>query len=68
MMGIWFLAISLGDLIAGRAAGFYASMSLPTLFGTVAAVGIGAAIVLALIALAGDEDDGWGELRAEPQD
>jgi len=50
MMGIWFLSISLGDLIAGRAAGFYASMSLPTLFGTVAAVGIGAAVVLALIA------------------
>jgi proton-dependent oligopeptide transporter, POT family len=50
MMGLWFMSISLGDLIAGRVAGLYGSIALPTLFGWVAAGGIGAAVVLALIA------------------
>jgi POT family proton-dependent oligopeptide transporter len=49
MMGIWFLATSVGNWLAGKAASLYSSMPLPTLFGTVAAVTIGAAVVLALL-------------------
>jgi POT family proton-dependent oligopeptide transporter len=40
MMGVWFLATSVGNFIAGRLAGFYESMPLGTLFGTIAAFGI----------------------------
>ena len=49
MMGIWFLSTSIGNWLAGEAASFYSSMPLPTLFGTVAALTIGAAVVLALL-------------------
>jgi hypothetical protein len=35
MMGVWFLATSVGNLIAGRVAGFYTSFSLTQLFGAV---------------------------------
>ncbi|HEY1340315.1 MAG TPA: peptide MFS transporter, partial [Bryobacteraceae bacterium] len=49
MMGIWFLSTSIGNWLAGKAASFYSSMPLPTLFGTVAAVTVGAAVVLALL-------------------
>jgi len=49
MMGIWFLATSVGNWLAGKAASLYSSMPLPTLFGTVAAVTIAAAVVLALL-------------------
>ncbi|MDH4064671.1 MAG: oligopeptide:H+ symporter, partial [Acidobacteriota bacterium] len=47
MMGVWFLATSVGNFIGGRVAAFYESMSLPTLFGVVAAFAIVAGIVLA---------------------
>jgi POT family proton-dependent oligopeptide transporter len=47
MMGVWFLASSVGNFIGGRLAGFYESMALPTLFGSVAAFSIGAGLVLA---------------------
>jgi len=40
MMGVWFLATSVGNFFAGRLAGFYESMPLGTLFGTIAAFGI----------------------------
>jgi proton-dependent oligopeptide transporter, POT family len=30
MMGVWFLAASVGNFIAGRLAGFYEAMPLPT--------------------------------------
>jgi POT family proton-dependent oligopeptide transporter len=46
MMGLWFVSISIGDYLAGKAASVYESIALPTLFGTVAALGIGAAVVL----------------------
>ena len=36
MMGVWFLATSVGNFIGGRVSGFYESMPLPTLFTTVA--------------------------------
>jgi proton-dependent oligopeptide transporter, POT family len=49
MMGIWFLSISIGNWLAGKAAALYSSMPLPTLFGSVAAVTIGAAVVLAIL-------------------
>lgn len=48
IMGIWFLATSIGNWLAGRAGGLFSSMPLPTLFGSVAAVSIAAAVILAL--------------------
>jgi POT family proton-dependent oligopeptide transporter len=49
IMGIWFLSTSIGNWLAGEAASLYSSMPLPTLFGTVAALTIGAAVMLALL-------------------
>ena len=49
MMGVWFLTISVGSYLGGRAASFYSSLPLPMLFGAVAAFAFGAAIVLALL-------------------
>jgi POT family proton-dependent oligopeptide transporter len=49
MMGLWFVSISIGDYMAGKAASVYESMPLPTLFGTVAAIAFGAAVVLVLL-------------------
>ena len=46
MMGVWFLASSVGNFIAGRLAGFYESMPLPSLFTIIAAMGIGAGLLL----------------------
>ena len=46
MMGVWFLATSVGNFIAGRLAGFYESMPLPKLFTIIAAMGIGAGLLL----------------------
>lgn len=48
MMGVWFMSLSLGNLLAGRVAGQFERMPLPQLFGTVAVVALGAAGVLAL--------------------
>lgn len=48
MMGIWFMSISLGNLVAGQVAGFFEVMPLPDLFGTVFAVAGGAGLVLTL--------------------
>ena len=49
MMGIWFLSTSIGNWLAGKAASMYSSMPLPTLFGSVAAFSIAAAMVLAIL-------------------
>jgi POT family proton-dependent oligopeptide transporter len=46
MMGVWFLASSVGNFIAGRLAGFYESMPLPALFTNVAVFGIVAGLLL----------------------
>jgi POT family proton-dependent oligopeptide transporter len=46
MMGTWFLATSVGNFFAGRLAGFYESMPLPTLFGIIAAMGIVSGLLL----------------------
>ncbi|HKT81193.1 MAG TPA: peptide MFS transporter [Vicinamibacterales bacterium] len=40
VMGVWFLGVSVGNYIGGRIAGLYESMSLPSLFGAVAAFAI----------------------------
>ena len=49
VMGVWFLSISIGDWLAGRAGSLYESMPLPKLFGVCAAVALLAALVLALL-------------------
>jgi POT family proton-dependent oligopeptide transporter len=46
IMGVWFLASAVGNYIGGRLAAFYESMTLPSLFGTVAAFGILAGLIL----------------------
>lgn len=50
MMGVWFLAASVGNFIAGRLSGFYEAMPLPDLFGVVALFAvIAGAIMFALV-------------------
>jgi POT family proton-dependent oligopeptide transporter len=46
MMGVWFLAASVGNFIAGRLAGFYESMPLPALFMNIALFGIVAGLIM----------------------
>jgi POT family proton-dependent oligopeptide transporter len=48
MMGVWFLATSVGNFIAGRLAGFYEQMPLPELFTTIAIWGIVPGVILLL--------------------
>jgi POT family proton-dependent oligopeptide transporter len=50
MMGIWFLATSVGNFIGGRVAGLYESFALPSLFGAVGGFAIAAGIVLMIAA------------------
>ena len=49
MMGVWFLASSLGNKIAGRMGGLYESLSLPTLFGMNALLVLGFAVLMAFL-------------------
>ncbi len=49
MMGVWFWSIAVGDIIAGWTAGLFSTTPLPTLFGTVAAAMLAAALILALL-------------------
>ena len=49
MMGVWFLATSVGNYIGGRVSSFYESWPLPSLFGAVAAFGILAGLVLLVL-------------------
>jgi POT family proton-dependent oligopeptide transporter len=46
MMGVWFLAASVGNLIAGGVLRFYADFTLPQVFGAVAAFAIVAGLVM----------------------
>jgi POT family proton-dependent oligopeptide transporter len=46
MMGVWFLSIAVGDIIAGWLAGFFKTYPLPSLFGAVGIVAIAASIML----------------------
>ena len=49
MMGVWFMSISLGNLMAGLVAGQFEQLPLPQLFGAVFATTAGAGLVLALL-------------------
>ena len=49
MMGVWFLATSVGNFISGRVSGLYEAMALPTLFGTVAAIAIVFGVLLMVL-------------------
>jgi len=49
MMGVWFLATSIGNKIAGSVAGLYESFSLTSLFGAVTATALFFAVVMALL-------------------
>ncbi len=49
MMGVWFLSIAAGNKLAGWVAGVSASVPFTTLFGALAAVTIGAALVLMVL-------------------
>jgi len=51
MMGVWFLAASIGNLIAGGVLGFYATFTLPQVFGAVAAFAIIAGLVMFTLVL-----------------
>jgi POT family proton-dependent oligopeptide transporter len=48
MMGVWFMSISLGNLIAGLIAGRFETLPLPQIFGAVFATTAGAGLILAL--------------------
>ena len=49
MLGVWFLADSVGNKVAGLAAGYISSAPLPKLFGVIAAVCLGASLVAFLM-------------------
>ncbi len=49
MMGVWFMATSVGSFIGGSVAGLYESFSLPQLFGVVALYALVFAGVLAML-------------------
>ncbi|HKI01345.1 MAG TPA: peptide MFS transporter [Thermoanaerobaculia bacterium] len=49
LMGIWFMSISLGNLMAGLVAGQFEKFPLPQLFGAVFATTAGAGLILALL-------------------
>jgi len=46
MMGVWFLATSVGNLIAGRVAGLYESFTLVQLFGAVTTFALVASLIM----------------------
>ena len=50
MMGIWFMTLSLGNLLAGLVGGRFETLPLPQLFGAVFATTAGAGLLLALFA------------------
>ena len=49
MMGVWFLATSVGNFIGGRVSGLYESFALPSLFGSVAGFAIAAGVLLLIL-------------------
>jgi proton-dependent oligopeptide transporter, POT family len=49
MMGVWFLASSVGNFMGGFLVRFYATMDLPVLFGTMAAFAIAMGLLLAVL-------------------
>jgi POT family proton-dependent oligopeptide transporter len=49
IMGVLYLSIAIGNFTGGRISTLYGSMSLPTLFGVVAASGIAGGVVMAVL-------------------
>jgi proton-dependent oligopeptide transporter, POT family len=49
VMGVWFLALSVGNYLAGMASSFYETLPLPTLFTIVTATALATALVLGLL-------------------
>lgn len=49
MMGIWFVSISVGDYMSGRAASLFDTMPLPQLFGSVGAIALVLGLALVLL-------------------
>ena len=49
MMGVWFLSNAFGNKLAGWVAGFFSAMPLETLFGLVASILLGAALLMFLL-------------------
>jgi proton-dependent oligopeptide transporter, POT family len=49
MMGVWFLSLAVGNIIAGWLAGFFKTYPLVKLFGAVGLVAIAAAFLLFLL-------------------
>jgi POT family proton-dependent oligopeptide transporter len=49
MMGLWFVTIGIGNYLGGRVASLYESVSLPTLFATVACVAFVATVALVIL-------------------
>jgi proton-dependent oligopeptide transporter, POT family len=49
VMGVWFLALSVGNYLAGMASSFYEKMPLPRLFTIVTLTAFAAAVVLILL-------------------
>ncbi len=49
VMGVWFLALSLGSYLAGMAASVYETMPLPTLFTWVTVTALAAALVMGML-------------------
>jgi dipeptide/tripeptide permease len=50
MMGVWFLAASVGNFLAGTVSGYYEAFELPTLFGVIAISGGVMALVMFVLA------------------
>jgi POT family proton-dependent oligopeptide transporter len=46
MMGLWFLAVSVGNYMGGFFVKLYASMELPTLFGAMATFAVAMGLLL----------------------
>lgn len=49
LMGVWFLSLSVGNYLGGRIASNYEALPLSNLFWLIAAFGLGAGLVLALL-------------------
>jgi proton-dependent oligopeptide transporter, POT family len=49
VMGVWFLALSVGNYLAGMASSFYEAMPLPNLFTIVTLTALGTALVLGFL-------------------
>jgi proton-dependent oligopeptide transporter, POT family len=49
VMGVWFLALSVGNYLAGMASSFYETMPLPKLFTIVTVTALATALVLVLL-------------------